>query len=71
MCTAFIQNFGQLMAVRILLGVFEGGVMPACAYLLSRFYTRSELVFRISIFVSASTLAGAVGGLMASGFLAM
>jgi len=70
MCTAFIHNFGALLAVRIFLGFFEGGVMPACAYLLSRFYTRAELVFRISIFVSASTLAGAVGGLMASGFLA-
>ena len=62
--------------------------MPACAYLLSRFYTRAELVFRISIFVNAvcylltlsrsslilvlqATLAGAIGGLMASGFLAI
>lgn len=71
LCTAFIHNFGSLLAVRIILGAFEGGVMPACAYLLSRFYTRAELVFRISIFVNAATLAGAIGGLMASGFLAI
>lgn len=45
--------------------------MTASAYLLSRFYTRAELVFRISLFVSAATLAGAIGGLMASGFLAI
>jgi hypothetical protein len=31
-----------LQALRVLLGIAEGGVLPALALLLSRFYTRSE-----------------------------
>ncbi|KAJ1304269.1 hypothetical protein OPQ81_005429 [Rhizoctonia solani] len=43
--------------------------MPGLAFYLSTFYKRDELVFRIGIFSSASTLSGAFGGLLASGLL--
>lgn len=38
-------------------------------YYLSRWYRKSELVFRLSLYLVASPLAGAFGGLLASGIL--
>ncbi|BGP13501.1 hypothetical protein JCM10213_000691 [Rhodosporidiobolus nylandii] len=70
MCTAFVRNFGGFVVVRILLGITEGGVLPAMSLVLSRFYKKDELVFRIALFVSAAALAGGFGGLLASGFIA-
>ena len=67
--TSWIKNFGDFMAVRALLGLMEGGMMPGVAYYLSTWYRRDELVFRICIFVSASSISGAFGGLLASGLL--
>ncbi|CAG7846391.1 Uncharacterized transporter C1039.04 [Serendipita indica DSM 11827] len=70
-CTAFITNFGEFMVIRILLGVAEGGMMPGVAYYLSTWYTRDELALRIGIFVSAASMAGAFGGLLATAFLSI
>ncbi|KJA23797.1 hypothetical protein HYPSUDRAFT_39648 [Hypholoma sublateritium FD-334 SS-4] len=70
--TAFIKTYGQLIATRILLGVFEAGTLPSLVYLLSRYYRRKELVIRTGIFFgTAPTLAGAFGGLLASGLLSL
>jgi len=45
-------------------------VIPGIVYLLTRFYTRSELAFRIGVFLSLGPgLSGAFGGLAAAGFL--
>ncbi|KAF8706129.1 Adenylosuccinate synthetase, partial [Rhizoctonia solani] len=68
-CTTFIRNFAGFMVVRALLGLWEGGMMPGVTFYLSTYYKRHELVFRIGIFVSASSLSGAFGGLLASGLL--
>jgi len=62
-----IQTFGGLIAMRVLLGVFESGLFPGAAYLLSLWYPRSLLQFRIAIFFSAATVAGAFSGLLAYG----
>lgn len=67
LCTAFVTSFGGLMAARAFLGVFEGGAMPGMAFFLSCFYKRNELLFRIGIYVSAASIAGAFGGLLATG----
>jgi len=66
-CTAFVRDLGGLMAARAILGVFEGGAMPGMAFFLSCFYKRNELLFRIGIYVSAASIAGAFGGLLAAG----
>ncbi|CAJ2507672.1 Uu.00g088580.m01.CDS01 [Anthostomella pinea] len=66
--TAFVKTFAQLCVARALLGIFEGGTMPGIAFFLSSFYRREELYFRIGIYVSASSIAGAFGGLLAAGF---
>merc|ERR1711939_179351 len=68
-CTTFVDNFGELLVVRVMLGITEGGLMPAYMLVLSRFYTKRELVFRIAFFASSATMAGMFGGLLAYGFL--
>ncbi|KAF5232301.1 hypothetical protein FANTH_13045 [Fusarium anthophilum] len=66
LCTAFVRSFAQLLVLRALLGIFEGGTMPGIAFLLSCFYKRHELMLRMGLFVSAVGLAGAFGGLLAT-----
>jgi len=65
-CTAFVNNFAGLMVARVFLGVFEGGAFPGLAFFLSCFYKRNELLFRMGIYVSAASIAGAFGGLLAT-----
>ncbi|KAG8860505.1 hypothetical protein FRB96_003759 [Tulasnella sp. 330] len=73
--TSWVTSFAGFMVVRILLGISEGGTMPGIAYYLStqfevkEYYKRHELVLRIGIFVAASSLSGAFGGLLATGLL--
>ena len=62
-----IRDFGGLIAMRVLLGVFESGLFPGATYLLSLWYPRSRLQFRIAVFFSAATVAGAFSGLLAYG----
>jgi len=49
--------------------MFEAGMMPGIAYYMSRWYRRSELAFRLSLYIVMAPLAGAFGGLLASGIL--
>ncbi|KAI2608025.1 putative MFS transporter [Hypoxylon sp. NC1633] len=68
---AFVRDLPAACGVRFLLGLFEAGMMPGISYYLSRWYRRSELVFRISLFIVMAPLAGAFGGLLASGILSL
>lgn len=43
--------------------------MPGIAYYMSRWYRRSELAFRLSLYIVTAPLSGAFGGLLASGIL--
>lgn len=67
--TAYVKTMQQACAVRFLLGIFEAGMFPGIAYYLSRWYRRSELAFRLSLYIVMSPLAGAFGGLLASAIL--
>jgi len=60
-----ITNFAGLVAMRFLLGIFEAGLVPGSVYLISMYYKRYELQWRLSVFFCASILAGAFGGLFA------
>ncbi|GAA5820599.1 hypothetical protein JCM3770_007171 [Rhodotorula araucariae] len=66
---AFIHDFAAAFALRFCLGVFEAMFFPGVAYYLSRFYRKAEFGFRVSVFVVGAPLAGACGGLLATGFL--
>ncbi|EEP76587.1 Tna1 protein [Uncinocarpus reesii 1704] len=67
--TAFVDNIAAVSGVRFLLGVFEAGMLPGIAYYMSRWYRRSELTFRLSLYIAMAPLAGCFGGLLASGIL--
>jgi len=71
LATAFVDNFAQAAGVRFLLGMFEAGMLPGISYYLSRFYRRSELTFRLALFIVMAPMAGAFGGLLASGILTL
>ena len=63
--TGVVQNYASLLACRVILGVFEGGMFPGLAVYLTLFYTKQEIALRVGyLFVSAAT-AGSVGGLLA------
>ncbi|RDW57236.1 putative major facilitator superfamily permease-3 [Coleophoma crateriformis] len=60
-----VRNFGGLVAMRFIVGVFEAGLFPGCIYLISMYYERYELQWRLTMFFTASIIAGAFGGLLA------
>lgn len=69
--TGFVHTRAQIIAVRVLLGIFEAGLLPGIAYYLSRWYRRSELTLRLGYYMVMTPLAGAFGGLFASGILSI
>ncbi|KAL4912644.1 major facilitator superfamily domain-containing protein [Aspergillus aurantiobrunneus] len=69
--TAFVDTIEQASGVRFVLGIFEAGMLPGIAYYLSRWYRRSELAFRLALYIVMAPLAGAFGGLLASAILTL
>ncbi|EJD00698.1 MFS general substrate transporter [Fomitiporia mediterranea MF3/22] len=70
--TAFVKNYAGLIITRVFLGLAEGGTLSGLTYIMSRYYRRTELVLRVGIFFGlAPPLAGAFGGLLASGLLSI
>ena len=67
----FVKNYSGLMATRVFLGVFEGGLFPGVNYYITSWYRRHECGFRMALFFSAATLAGAFGGILARGIAEM
>lgn len=66
---AFVHDIHTACGVRFLLGIFEAPMLPGIAYYMSRWYRRSELAFRLALYIVMAPLAGAFGGLLASGIL--
>ncbi|CAA7269243.1 unnamed protein product [Cyclocybe aegerita] len=70
--SAFMKTYQELLVTRVFLGITEGGTLSGLVYLLARFYRRHELIMRMGIFHGLSPcLAGAFGGLLASGLLSI
>ncbi|KAL4972352.1 major facilitator superfamily domain-containing protein [Aspergillus desertorum] len=70
-CTGLVNNYGSLMAVRVLLGIFEAGFFPGAIYLCSYWYMPKDLALRISYFYCASALSRAFSGLLAAAIAEM
>ncbi|OLN94099.1 putative transporter C11D3.18C 5 [Colletotrichum chlorophyti] len=71
MSLGFVRSYGSFIAVRAILGMTEGGLLPGMVLYLSGLYTRGELALRIGIFYTAASLSGAFGGLLARGLSAI
>ncbi|KNZ75154.1 hypothetical protein J132_04639 [Termitomyces sp. J132] len=61
-----VHNFGGLMGMRWMLGVWEAGLFPGVNYYLSCWYKRSEFGLRAALFFTAASVSGAFGGLLAA-----
>ena len=66
-----VTSYQGLLAARFFLGLAEGGLVPGIALVLSRFYKRDQIQLRITLLFTASSLAGAFSGLLASAILEM
>lgn len=66
-CTGFVQSYGALIAVRLILGVVEAGLFPGLNVYLTFFYTKQELALRVGYLFVSAAIAGALGGLLAYG----
>ncbi|KAL2869586.1 putative MFS transporter [Aspergillus lucknowensis] len=69
-CQAAAQSFSGLVAARFFLGFVEAPFFPGAVMLMSSWYTRQELSYRIAWFYAGSSLANAFGGLIGAGVLA-
>lgn len=65
--TGVTQNFGGLVACRIILGALEGGLFPGLAIYLTLFYTKKEYALRIGYLFCSAAIAGSMGGILAYG----
>ncbi|ENH63271.1 Putative tartrate transporter [Fusarium oxysporum f. sp. cubense race 1] len=66
-CTAAVSTYGGLLAVRIMLGLAEAGFFPGIMMYLCFWYKPEERATRMAIFASSVAVAGAFGGILATG----
>ncbi|GES65217.1 MFS general substrate transporter [Aspergillus terreus] len=67
MCQCAAKDFGGMLAIRIILGVFEAGFFCGATFYFTLFYTRGEMGFRLAIMQSFAVLASAFSGLISFG----
>ncbi|SDS84865.1 MFS transporter [Microlunatus soli] len=60
--TGFVQNYGQLLAIRFGLGVVEGAVQPAMMVLISRWFPAAERGRAFSLFIMHNPIAVIIAG---------
>jgi MFS family permease len=54
--TGLVQNYGGLIACRLLLGLVEGGLFPGMAVYLTMFYSKKELGLRIGTYYGSPVI---------------
>lgn len=64
-CQGACQNWHQVVGLRFLIGFFESGFAPGCAFYLSSWYRKYELASRYAWLYTSVAVAGAVSGLLA------
>ncbi|OBT54221.1 hypothetical protein VE04_06003 [Pseudogymnoascus sp. 24MN13] len=69
--TGFIQRYAQAVAVRLLLGIFEAGLLPSLIFVISTIWSQEHQAKRVAILYIATTVSGAFGGLIAHGIQSM
>ncbi|KAI1781518.1 major facilitator superfamily domain-containing protein [Hypoxylon cercidicola] len=64
-----VKSYQAILVCRFFLGMIEAGFMPGVMYLMSCWYTKSELGKRFSIFFTALCISGAVSGLLSGAII--
>lgn len=64
-CMAAVKTYGQLVALRALVGIFEAGFAPGILLILSSWYKKKEQSKAFAVYILAAILSGAVGGIIA------
>jgi MFS family permease len=67
----FVKYWWQMAICRVLLGFFEAGLFPACAYLISTWYTRQEIQKRMTGFFMLTVLIGGFSSAITAGISAL
>ncbi|PGH18792.1 hypothetical protein AJ79_00205 [Helicocarpus griseus UAMH5409] len=67
----FVKSWAPMIAIRLLLGLFEAGFFPGCMYLISCWYQRYQVQQRIAWFYSLNVIANGFGSLLAYGLIRM
>lgn len=65
--TLFANSYSSLLALRLLLGLFEGSYFSCIAVITTDYYFPHELGRRTAYFFASSSLASAFGGLIGTG----
>ena len=69
--TGFCHTYHQALACRLILGVFESGLLPSMIFIISTIWTRRQQSKRVAVIYCATTVSGAFGGLIAYGIQTM
>lgn len=64
LCTAFIQTWKEMIALRVLLGIAMSGIYPGLSYLISTWYTRREQQLRFAFLQTGEVFILATGGIV-------
>ncbi|KAF7561673.1 hypothetical protein G7046_g2451 [Stylonectria norvegica] len=64
---AYITGRGGLIAIRLLIGIFEAGFYPTSVAYLSFFYPKFDLAVRLALFYGQCAIAGAFSGCISYG----
>ncbi|KAI0603115.1 permease of the major facilitator superfamily [Biscogniauxia sp. FL1348] len=64
MCTAFIQTWQQMIALRVLLGMAMSGIYPGLTYLISTWYPRREQQTRFAFLQTGEVIILATGSIV-------
>ncbi|CAH0034662.1 unnamed protein product [Clonostachys rhizophaga] len=69
--TGFVNSYREMIAMRVLLGIFEAGLFPALTFVISMIYPRGSQGKRVAVLYISIALSGAFGGLFAYGIQSM
>ena len=64
LCTAFVQSWQQMIAIRVLLGIAMSGIFPGLTLLISCWYTRHEQQLRFAFLQAGQVFILATGGIV-------
>ncbi|KAM0538222.1 hypothetical protein ACHAO7_012257, partial [Fusarium culmorum] len=65
MGTGFVNSYGEVVALRVLLGFFEAGLFPSLMFVVSQIYPPASQGKRMAVLYVSIALSGALGGLIA------